>query len=161
MTKNKMYNEIKWKNLIKKKICMITVVILEHFFSNPDMPQQNPCTLFLAVSSRISKVSPCRHKDFLKYIARVMNIEMVMPIALYNVPFDFFSISFYDRNFCLYPSHSPFSQYFRILIRLYFTWTEIRTIGHAWFVFFFFNHCFAFCSFFLFHFRSSRKVHNF
>lgn len=54
----------------------------------------------------------------------------------------------YDRVFCLYPSHSPFSQYFRILIRLYFTWTEIRTIGHAWFVFFFFNHCFAFCSFF-------------
>lgn len=54
----------------------------------------------------------------------------------------------YDRVFCLYPSHSPFSQYFRILIHLYCTWTEIRTIGPAWFVFFFFNHCFAFCSFF-------------
>lgn len=83
---------------MKKKICMITVVILEHFFSNPDMPQQNPCTLFLAVSSRISKVSPCRHKDFLKYIARVMNIEMVMPIALYNVPFDFFRYPFSLRS---------------------------------------------------------------
>lgn len=76
---------------MKKKICMITVVILEHFFSNPDMPQQNPCTLFLAVSSRISKVSPCRHKDLKKKnIARVMNIEIMMSIALYNVRFDFY-----------------------------------------------------------------------